>query len=300
MFLAGVLLQTPVTATMTASANTPVIGEAITLTITFEAPRGTVVAFDIAEPTDEHVRLSLVNADVSDIEGDRARYTQTAVLILLAPGTFTTPPAAVQYTIPDSAPQQIAVEPLEFTISSVLDPNDLTLRPFGAPGGLTVISPVLLGGVILAVSIVSFAAYRLRGQFQRFTKRATHLRWGSRTEAGLRALARLNQVWRTTPLTPAQYAQVADILREYVSRRFGVKALELTTDEAIQQLAEQKLVQEYSRRELHQILETADLVKFAGEQDLALEHAIRETVKKAVAWVRHVEQSVMIPSETTR
>lgn len=289
LFAALFQLTDPVRAALTASTDTPLPGEAITLTITVEAPRGTVVAFDVPPPESEHMRLTLVNAEVSDIDAERARYTQTAVLILLAPGEFTTPAAAVQYTLPgESAPRRINLAPLTFTIESVLNPDDLTLRPFAPPRELAYVSPLLIGGGVAAAGIVAAGIYRLRGRLTRLNP-LMRQRWGARTEAGMAALAALNHLWRESKFTPEHYAQIADTLRAYVSNRYQVAALELTTGETIYQLAERKIVMEYARRELQNILDSADLIKFAGDDNKPLDTAARETIKKAIAWVRHVE-----------
>jgi hypothetical protein len=289
----GVLMQLtdPVSATLTASSEAPQLGEAVTLTIAVEAPRGTVVAFDVPPPANDSLRLTLVNAEVSDIDAERARYTQTAVVILLAPGDFSVG-AAVQYTLPgESAGRRITLAPVQFSIPSLLDPADLTLRPLRPPLEVPYVPPLVIAGALMAVGALIVGGYRLRGRLRRLSP-AVRQRWGARTEAGMAALAELNDLWRESRFTPAHYARIADTLRAYVSGRFEVAALELTTNETIDQLTERKIVMEYARRELFNILDSADLIKFAGDGAKLSEVAARETIKRAIAWVRHVESTV--------
>ena len=57
------------------------------------------------------------------------------------------------------------------------------------------------------------------------------------------------------------YTQLTDVLRQYLSDRFGVNAMEMTSTEIIGHLKKQG--DEESLSELRQLLVTADLVKFA-------------------------------------
>ncbi len=64
------------------------------------------------------------------------------------------------------------------------------------------------------------------------------------------------------------YTGLTDILREYIDRRFGVNAVEMTSSEimdALKHNSETKLVNE----QLSEILAIADFVKFAGQRPLA-------------------------------
>ena len=74
------------------------------------------------------------------------------------------------------------------------------------------------------------------------------------------------------------YIRLTDVLRGYIERRFQFNAKEMTTAEILDRLIRAK--DEATLRELRQILETADLVKFAkyaatvGENDANLARAV--------------------------
>lgn len=57
------------------------------------------------------------------------------------------------------------------------------------------------------------------------------------------------------------YTRLTDTLRTYLEERFGIKAMEMTSGEIIEQLRQVEDQSKYD--ELRQLLETADLVKFA-------------------------------------
>ena len=75
------------------------------------------------------------------------------------------------------------------------------------------------------------------------------------------------------------YTRLTDVLREYIQDRYGFSAMELTSNEIIQNLIERG--DEQSLNELRSIFATADLVKFArfqpymGENDSNLMAALR-------------------------
>ena len=74
------------------------------------------------------------------------------------------------------------------------------------------------------------------------------------------------------------YTKLTDVLREYMCRRFGFNATEMTTSEIINELL--KVKDKESIKELKEILEVADLVKFAKmhttmyENDLNMLNAV--------------------------
>ena len=67
--------------------------------------------------------------------------------------------------------------------------------------------------------------------------------------------------WRTSANSKEYYTALTDALRIYMSERFGFNAMEMTTEEIITSLLLTK--DKESIKELHEILETSDLVKFA-------------------------------------
>ena len=71
---------------------------------------------------------------------------------------------------------------------------------------------------------------------------------------------RNEKVWQHG-LQKEYYTQLTDTLRTYIERRFGFKALEMTSDQIIECL--ESIHDAEAMRELRSLLQTADLVKFA-------------------------------------
>ncbi len=76
------------------------------------------------------------------------------------------------------------------------------------------------------------------------------------------------------------YSELTDTLRKYVSERYGINAMESTTDEIMDSLVDVFKADAANETKLRGVLETADFVKFAkheplpDENDMALKHAI--------------------------
>lgn len=60
----------------------------------------------------------------------------------------------------------------------------------------------------------------------------------------------------------AYYTRLTDIMREYLKERYGIQALEMTSDEIIAALSAEQ-IDDKNRRDLTWLLQTADFVKFA-------------------------------------
>ena len=84
--------------------------------------------------------------------------------------------------------------------------------------------------------------------------------------------------WRTAANSKEYYTALTDALRVYMSERFGFNAMEMTTEEIVTSLLLVK--DKESIKELREILETSDLVKFAkfnppmNENDRNLQNAV--------------------------
>jgi hypothetical protein len=82
-------------------------------------------------------------------------------------------------------------------------------------------------------------------------------------EWAIKALDELEQkrLWQSGEVKE-HYSLLTGILREYLERRYGIKALEQTTDEIIEQLTHLQLSDELLS-DTEELLSIADLIKFA-------------------------------------
>lgn len=78
------------------------------------------------------------------------------------------------------------------------------------------------------------------------------------------------------------YSELTDVLREYLEKRYQVKALEQTTDEIFDNL-KNKDISQANRTSLKQLLTLSDLVKFAKEKPATFEN--EQSIDNAINFI---------------
>ena len=86
------------------------------------------------------------------------------------------------------------------------------------------------------------------------------------------------------------HTQLTDVLRVYIEQRFGVSAIEMTTDEIIQSVSSIKEVEKEWREILREILQLADLVKFAKYVPFVSDN--ERSLSEAYTFVEHTKKEV--------
>jgi len=81
---------------------------------------------------------------------------------------------------------------------------------------------------------------------------------------------RYKKVWQSG-LIKDYHTELTDIIRDYISNRFYIHALEMTTDEILEAL-DGTSTNDQAKQKIRQTFTMADLVKFAKMQPLPLEH----------------------------
>ncbi|MBE9481570.1 MAG: hypothetical protein IMY69_07740, partial [Bacteroidetes bacterium] len=100
---------------------------------------------------------------------------------------------------------------------------------------------------------------------------------------------RINKLWQSGKIKE-YHTEITDIIRVYIHERFGIDAMEMTTDEILASFNKKNdEVDDGLKNKLKQTLMLADLVKFAKEKPLPLENDkslnnsidfVKETIRK--------------------
>ncbi|NRF40453.1 BatD family protein [Pedobacter foliorum] len=88
------------------------------------------------------------------------------------------------------------------------------------------------------------------------------------------------------------HIELTDILREYLEKRYQIKALEQTSDEIFAGLRHMEITDQ-NRNKLHQILMLADLVKFAKGKPLNSEN--EQSIENAISFVTDTKETNQLP-----
>jgi hypothetical protein len=191
------------------------------------------------------------------VQADGSRlYRQRFSATLWTTGQLATPDLTLQYQVAGQGSlQTLPLPAIAMQVNSILDPNDLNLRPMRPPLAMPYVSPLMVaGGFVMMVG----GAYLL---WQQVIKR--HMNAAGRVPAtpARLALDDLNRAARIED--PVRlHIRVAEVLRRFAGAHAGIPVIDLTTQELLDRLPPAS-VPEPRRAELQQLLDYADLVKFA-------------------------------------
>lgn len=282
-------VDAPLKAAVTVSNQSPLVGEPVVLTLTAQLLPGTSIAgwpeFSVEEPTLELRAAGEV--EIIDRDG-RTDYQQSFTIVFWEPGVFQTPELLITYQANNSI-SEFVVEPASFSVVSVLDESDLSLRPFKPVIDLPYISPhVIVSGICLLTSgAIGWLAYRQKQQ----SSAAGQVRALDR-----KTLAALKAIDRNTQNAEEVYAAVAECLRDYIRDQFQVEAHELTTNELVSHM--QAYLPLPAANRLSQIMGQADLVKFAKQTPDR--RSAKLFLDAAATWIQNVSQRSAHPNGRVR
>lgn len=180
----------------------------------------------------------------------------------------------------DKAERHVTSEPITITVNSLLegDFDPTTFRDIKGPLALS--EPAapqrlwIIGIAAVVVGLLVWVLWRRRRRQQQPAIVIPAHEW---------ALARLRELKGRGLIEQGQvhefYFELSDIVRQYIERRFSLRAPERTTEEFLEDMKRDPTLSAQHKQVLREFLEAADMVKFAmyqpsGDQiDEALEAA---------------------------
>ena len=276
------------------------LGDQIKLLIVVEQTAGTKVEFP--QLPDSILKVEILNKskiDTSKLDGTSIQLKQTYLITCFDSGAHVIPPFVFKVR------KEGRIDSLRsnnLTLFVKMPPVDLKKgpvdikKPFGAPVTFKEIAPWILG-IILVGAVVFLIIYALSRRnknkplFQRPPK--------PKVPAHIIALQELDklkgeELWQHEKVKD-YYTRLTDIVRVYIEDRFTIAAMEQTTFEILTSFkAKETQVDPKSVVELKEILEVADLVKFAkftplpDENHMMLSNAylfVKETTVEVVTEV---------------
>lgn len=192
-------------------------------------------------------------------------------------GYFAIPP--FKFIVNGDTANPVMTEALFLQVNTVpTDTTDATIKdikpPFGEPFDWKWYLPMIYwsAAAILIVALIVFIILKL-------TKKKPEQVVEKKPDVPphIIALAQLEKVkeeavWKEGK-TKEYYSAISDSVRLYIEGRFGIQALELTTDEIVRAFKSQ-VVDPVSKEKLQQLLVLADFVKFAKQIPIEQEHTM--------------------------
>lgn len=299
----GFLLSTQVSAQRiqaraTIDSVNYLIGDQLKVHLELEQPKGIKINFpeigDSLSSTIEVIKRSPLDTFHLD-KSEQIKIIQNLTITSFDTGKQVIPPfyfslknKGMMDTI-ESLPVDFFVKSMK--IDTTKGPVDIKL-PYKAPVNLKEASPYILG-IILIASLIFFIFY--------YINRKKHNRslFGKPLKPfeppHIVALRSLNEIrneklWQQNQIKK-YYSKVTETLRIYMQNEFHIKTMECTTDEILSEFKEKKnLIPENLYNELKDILNTADLVKFAKYKPAADDN--EQTLKEAYLFVNATKPEI--------
>lgn len=227
--------------------------------ITVYAPKGTKISFPEFNKKEivPDVEVLSARSDTADANGkirirriytitawDAKRYTLPAQKVIVGGATKTT----------GNVTLDVQAVPVDTVKSTPMPPDDIQKVPFSWGEWVPVISVI-----VLALILICFVFYLYRilchKKNGRALKKARALSYYEQAKHDLSEIAANKMLYAEQK---AYYTDVTNVLRKYISQRYNINALEMTSHEILESM---KDVCDVS--ELKVVFNTADLVKFA-------------------------------------
>ncbi|WP_167618005.1 hypothetical protein [Maribellus sediminis] len=270
--LAGQAQAQRIKATASLDSANILIGDQVKLFLEIEHPKSVSVEFpQVPDSINGGLIEVLGRSGIDTFEADDEKFMkqiQAYTITSFDSGSYRIPPYWFKINMDgniDSVPSNgVTLNVYSMQIDTTKGPTDIKM-PYGAPLTLKEVTPYILG-VILIGAIIFFLLYSIKRKkknkpiFARppKPKQPAHV-------VALRELDRIKaeKIWQKGK-TKQYYSELTDALRIYIEDRFAIRAMEQVTDEILDSFRAQKnLLSDKNFANLSQILQVADLVKFA-------------------------------------
>jgi len=279
-----------VSAQASVDSTTYLVGDWISVHLDITHPKGTALRTLVGDTLGP---FTVIARDSLERRSD----TETTGRLVVAKydsGSAVLPSIPILYrTLRDTASQVAVTNPLILTVRTVQVDTSLGIKDIKPPLwiSLTFWEIMLYVGIVLALVAAGYFLYRYwkkrtlkkLGQVYVPPPRPAHV-------IALEELALLKEknLWQQG-LIKQYYSEVTEIVRRYFENRYGITALEQTTDEIMSALRQHRHA-ETVWKETGEMLELADLVKFAKVRpDMADHERMFVTAQDIVQKTRIVE-----------
>ena len=265
-----------VTVTAAADSSHITIGDWFRMTIDLKKPDGVTTHWPLFQdslgPFEIVKQDSLLRTDSNGVVKER----KTITISKYDSGSFSIPSIPIGYTSPgDTTLKYAATQPLPVFVSSIAVDTSRDIKDVKAPLSVPITWREILVYVLIVLAVIGiiYALYYYRKKNKKIILEDEEVRY--ERPAHIVAIERLRQLeekrlWQKGEVKKF-YSEATEIIREYFEKRYGIMALELTSDEVLQRLAKFKL-EGSLMKSIESLFLNADLVKFAKYMPVSTEN----------------------------
>ncbi len=257
---------------LTATVDRAVVNPGDVITFTLKADYRPDISLELPEIADKFSDFRIVNSGISQPvrKGDRVVAERWYKLQADVAGSYVIEPIEVAYNLQHGKQRTAKTPKIFLEVESLLakrgeahDIRDIK-PPVSVPpsyGVFLLVLAILAGTIaLLLLSRKLFNRLRSRAQAKRFAPKPAH-------EEALEALERLLKKRLIEKGHTRLFCfEISEIFRRYMQARFGIPALDLTTDEILPRVEGNGIIGERLKPIVREFLSDTDFVKFAKYQ----------------------------------
>ena len=274
-------------------SNTILIGDWLTLYIDVEHPGDMAVKWPVVPDTLEGFEVIHRNTPSVKNNGRNTLESTTFVITAFDSGVHVIPPLMFHYSAPgDTSSRSAATSPIPVFVRGIAVDTTGEIKdvkpPLNVPISFAEILPYLIG--VAGIGGVLWLIYYITKKRKKGEKLIPEAPPRPSHEIALEALRALDaeHLWQRGKVKE-YYSRLTDIVRTYIEQRFGILAMEMTTDEILSSPVVTETLQE-SMTNLKELLVRSDFVKFAKLQPPPAEN--EASLSLAVAYVENTSSRV--------
>jgi hypothetical protein len=195
---------------------------------------------------------------------------------------LTTEELFLTYQTPDGELLRTPITSITVNVTATRIENDITLRPLKPLIDLPYTPPYLYA--IPIILIIIFILIIRNIQFNRRVQQAL----SAPNSPVQHAIIELKHILDTNAPIEEIYPLIADGVRNYLTEQFHIRAVDMTTFELINALEANPIFSDSLRTSLGDLLEQADLVKFASHRPATEPESV---VEYAIHWIEQAERA---------
>ncbi len=238
------------------------IGDPVEYTVTIRHDPGIQVLTTVPPPDSDVLKIKRVE-DIKQKDGKKIIEGRKFILTTFQLGEFVLNPVKIEYRSSTGAAQSISTDSIYMTVKSVAEGENKTdIR--GAKSVTTIKfnkKPFIIAVAMISLLLLAFIIYRILKKSPELLKPSEPPMTPEEE-----ALSHLNQLFDSDLIRRGKikeyYLRFSEILRVYLEKRTGILAGESTTYE-INRLLRNKDADPTLREKVIEVLEAADLAKFA-------------------------------------
>jgi len=248
------------------SNASPFVSDDVAVRLHIAGPGGTEIEFPTLDALRKSFQINDIKRTGPTAESDgRDAWELNFKLEVLRAAETELPPLTVRYrTSPESDWTEAATDSIPIQFRSMLGPDAEAAEP--RPNPRPIDWPdwfpwALAAFVVVVLVLLAVGAWIVRSSRSRRVQPIMRISPYRKALDGIRRIEEACYLERCE--LEKFYTELSGVIRHYIEDRFGLRAPEQTTEEFLQELTRQPVLDESQRGALATFLEQSDLVKFA-------------------------------------